>query len=100
MRTGVAQQVRALARVRHRPEAELPVGELHLDPADARRPVGAQGRDGEVLAGDQDRPDARGELRLCLFDVVPRGHDDIVGYITDSSRQAEWRGTLGVTSVS
>jgi len=70
----VAVQVGALARVRHRPERQLAVGELRLDPADPRRTVGPQRRDRLVLVRVEEPPHLRRELRFGLLDLVPGHH--------------------------
>src|ERR1700733_98208 len=68
----IPAQVGPLARAHHRPEPQLTAGELRLDPADARRPVGPQGRDRLVPACLEQGPNAPGELRLGPFEVPPR----------------------------
>src|SRR5207248_11223323 len=70
----IAHEVRALARAGHRPEAEISVGELALDPRYARRPVGAQRRDRLVAAGVEQRAHPRCELRLSLLERTPSRH--------------------------
>jgi hypothetical protein len=70
----VAPQVGPLARARHRAERQLPVLELGLDPADPRRPVGAQGGDRLVPVGVEHPAYPCGELRFRRLDLAPGGH--------------------------
>ena len=82
---GIAVQIGALARLRHRAEGELAFGELHLDPGDARAAIGPQGGDRLVLLRVEQRPHPRGERGLGGFDLAPAGHVRTVARATDSS---------------
>ena len=81
----VAVQVRRLARTRHRPERQLAVGELGLDPADPRRPVRPQGGDRLVLARVEDASHLRRELRFGLLDLAPGHHGRSMAQTTDKN---------------
>jgi hypothetical protein len=70
----IAAQVGARARVRHRAEDQLAVLEDGLDPGDPGRPVGAYGGNCLVSMCVEQPTYAGGELRRCLFDVLPCRH--------------------------
>jgi len=57
-------QVLRLDRARHRPDAQLSIGELDLGAADAQRAVTSESGHREVLARRQESAYSRGELRL------------------------------------
>ena len=69
----VAAQIERLARVRHRPDPDVAIGEKRLDAADPGRPIGAQRGDRLVNVPVETLSDCCGELRLGLDDVLPAG---------------------------
>jgi hypothetical protein len=79
----IAAQIRALARVRHRPEGELAVLEGRLDPGDPRRPVGSQGGNRLVPVPVEKLPHAPRELRFRALDVPPRRHAPNIAQATE-----------------
>jgi hypothetical protein len=74
----IATEIRALTRVRHRAEDQFTVLEGRLDPGNSRRPVGSQGSKCLVSASVEERPNALSELRLCLFEILPRRHTPMI----------------------
>ena len=68
----VAAKVERLDRVGHGSDPQLAFRELHFGAADARRPVGTQGRHGQVLARSHQGAHARGKLRLRRLELRPR----------------------------
>ena len=72
--TRVTLDVAELDRIGHHPQVHLSIGELDLDPADARRAIGAQGRHRLVLAYVEAAANGRSERRLIRFELRPGGH--------------------------
>ena len=70
----IALEVRPLAGVGHRTEAQLTIHELALDPGDARRAVGPQGGDRLVAPGVEQSLHPRRQLELGGLDMLPRRH--------------------------
>lgn len=64
---------------------EIPAGEERLDPADPRRTVDSQSGDRFVGALIEACAHTRSEVRFGVNDLLPSGHDVIVG---EHARQA------------
>ena len=84
----VAPQVGELHRAGHAGQPRLTGDELHLDPADPGRAVGAQGGEELVRVRVEGGAHARGELRLLGLDVGEGGHAGMLHPATDEAHGA------------